>query len=63
MSSRIRDIENHVESNSCFQPRGLLPEITSETAQALGAQRHTLVQEAFAEVIRSDATMPIHFPS
>ena len=44
-----------LRQSSFFQQRGLFPEITSESAQALEAQRHTLVQEATAEMIRRDA--------
>ena len=40
--------------NFSHPQRGLLSEITSESAQALEAQRHSLVQEAAAETLRSD---------
>ena len=51
----MTDIENNVEPHFSLQQRGLSSEITSESAQALEAQRRTLVQGATAEVIRRDA--------
>ena len=41
MTSRFRDVENNVEANISHQQRGLLSEVTSESAQALEAQRHS----------------------
>ena len=52
MTTRFRDIENNVEANFRHQKRGLLSENTSESAQALEAQRHSQVQEATAEMMR-----------
>ena len=54
MTSRFRDIENNVEANFSHQQRGLSSEITSESAQALEAQRHSLIQEATAKMMRKD---------
>ena len=41
MTTRVRDIEKNVEANFRHQKRGLLSENTSESAQALEAQRHS----------------------
>ena len=41
MVSRFGHLENHVETNFSNQQRGLLSEITSVSAQALEAQRHS----------------------
>ena len=54
MTTRFRDIENDAVANFSQEQRGLLPEITSESAQALEAQRHSLVQGATAERVRRD---------
>ena len=45
------NIENNVETNFSHQQRGSLSEIASESAQALEAQRHTLIHEATAEMM------------
>ena len=42
VTSRFREIENNVEAYFSHQQRRLLPEITSEPAQALEVQRHSL---------------------
>ena len=54
VTSRSRDTENNVEANFSHQKRGSLIEITSESAQALEAQRHSVLQEATAEMMRRD---------
>ena len=54
MTSTFRDIENNVAANLSQQQRGLLSEITSESAQALKAQRHNLFQEATEEMMQRD---------
>ena len=43
----------NVEASFSHQQRGL-SEITSEGAQALEAQRHTLAQQAVTELMRGD---------
>ena len=53
MISRFRDIEKNVEANLSHEQGGLFTEITSESAQAFEAQRHSLVQAA--EMMRRDA--------
>ena len=55
VTSRFRHIENVVEADFSIQQRGLLSDITSKSVQELEAQRHTLAQEATAEMIRRDA--------
>ena len=55
MTSRFGDIENDVEANFSHQQRGSSSEITSESAQALEAQQHSLVQTATAEMMRRNA--------
>ena len=55
MTSRFRDIEHDVEANFSHQERRFLSETTSDSGQALEAQRHSLVQAATAEMIRRDA--------
>ena len=52
MTSRFRDVENHVETNFSHEQRGLLSEIISESPQAIEAQRHYLLEEATAEAER-----------
>ena len=54
MTSMFRVIENNAEANFCQQQRGLLSEVTSESAQALEAHRHTQIYGATAEVMRRD---------
>ena len=54
MTSRFRDIENNIQANCSHQQPGLLFEITSESAQALEAQRHDRFQDATAEMMRRD---------
>ena len=54
MTSRFRDIEHNVEANFSQQQRGSLSEITFESAQALEAQRLSLVREATAEMMRRE---------
>ena len=49
-----RDIENNFETNSSYQQRGLLSELTSESAQALKVHRLSPVQEAKAEMMWRD---------
>ena len=57
--SCFRDIDNNAEANSSRQLRGLLSDITSESAQSLGAQRHYLFQKkAAAEMMRRDTRNP-----
>ena len=51
MPPRLRDIENNTEANVNQQQR-ILSEITSESAQAVGAQRQSLIHEATAEMMR-----------
>ena len=51
MPPRLRDIENNTEANVSQQQR-ILSEITSESAQAVGAQRQSLIHEATAEMMR-----------
>ena len=55
MTSRFRDIENHVEANFSHHQTEFLSQITSLSVRALEAQRHTLVQEPTTEMIRRDA--------
>ena len=55
MTSRFRDIENHVEANFSYHQTEFLSQNTSLSVRALEAQRHTLVQEPTAEMIRRDA--------
>ena len=55
LTSRFRHSENHVEGTFSHQQRGLLSEVTSESAQALEAHRHSRVQEATTEMMRRDA--------
>ena len=54
---RLPDSETlkNVEANFRHQQRGFLSEITSESDQSLEAQRHFLVHEAAAEMMRRDA--------
>ena len=54
MTSRFRDTENNVGANFSQQQKGLLSEITSESAQAPEAERHSLIHEAPAEMMRPD---------
>ena len=54
MTTRFRDIENDVVANFSQEQRGLLPGITSESAQAMETQRHSLVHDATAERVRRD---------
>ena len=59
MTSRFKDFENNVEENVGHQQRGLLSEITSESGQALDAQRHSLVQETAAEMVRDTHNLEV----
>ena len=54
MNFRFSDIENNVEANFSQQQQGFLSEKTSESAQALEVQRHSLIHEAVAEMLRRD---------
>ena len=54
MTSMFRVIENNAEANFSQQQRGLLSEVTSESAQALKAHRHTQIYGATAEMMRRD---------
>ena len=63
MTSRFRDIENNVEAQFSLQQRRLLSEITSESAQVLEPQRHTLVQEATTTLVHPGATVAVHNPA
>ena len=54
MTFRFRHIENNAEAICSQQQTELLSEMTSESAQVLEVQRHTLVHEATAEVMRRD---------
>ena len=51
MTSRISDMMNNVEANFSRPHRGLLFEITFESAQTLDAQPHSLVQEVNFHII------------
>ena len=53
-TSRFRDTENNAVANFSQQQRGLLPEITSESAQEPEAQRQSLIHEASSEMMRRD---------
>ena len=55
MTSRMRDIADMVEVNFRLQQRAFLSEVTSESAHAFEAQRHSLVQDASVEMMRRDA--------
>ena len=54
MTSSFRDVENNIHANFSQQRRGLLSDISSESAQALEAQWHPLIHEATAEMVRRD---------
>ena len=54
MTSRFRDIENNVDASFSHKKRGFLSETAPESAQVPEAQRHTLIQEATAEMMRRD---------
>ena len=57
MTSRFWDIESHgLKQIPSHQQRGLLSEITSQSAQALEAHRHSPVQEATAKMVRRDTS-------
>ena len=62
-TSRFRDLEKNAEANFSQQQRGLLSEFMSESAQALEAQRHSLIHEAGAEMMRRVVNMPIVNPT
>ena len=56
-TSRFRDIECNAEASFNQQQRGWIiycPIITAESAQGLEAQRHSLIREATAEMMRRD---------
>ena len=52
MTSRFRNMANNAEASFSQQQRGLLSEITSESAQSLETQRHSLGHEATGQMMR-----------
>ena len=52
MTSMFKDIEKNADANFIQQQTGSLSEITSEPDQAPEAQRHSLIHEGTAEMMR-----------